>query len=214
MNTLRSTVTALLTGALLAAGVSAAHADLAYTFDADAQGFALNEAAAGALSWQAAGHLRVQDLTDATNVLLVLPGEATAGGWSPYLGGTLSFDARLESPIGSYWPEFGAVTLVSGQGAMTLDLVPANEPGVAWATYSVQLDAATWGRDATSFANALASLQRVELNMEAGNGAIEVILVDNVRVSAVPEPATLALGVMGVFAVGLAARRRRHRACA
>jgi len=205
----RSTLSILLTGAMLAGAASAAHADLAYTFDAGAQGFALNEAAAGDLSWQAAGHLRVQDVTDATNVQLVLPGEASAGGWSSYLGGTLSFDARLEAPIGSYWPEFGAVTLVSGQGAMTLDLVPANEPGTEWKTYSVKLDATTWGRDAATFASAMAGLQRVELNMEAGNGAIEVILVDNVRVTAVPEPGTWALMIAGGLAVVGAARRRK-----
>lgn len=201
----RSMSRALVAGALMAAA-QGAHADLAYSFNAGTQGFTVNEASAGDLGWQAAGHLRVQDLTDATNVFLVLPGDATAGGWSAYQGGTLSFDARLESPIASYWPEFGAVTLVSSQGSLTLDVVAGDEPGTAWKTYAVQLDAAAWARDAASFGAVLAGLQRVELNLEAGNGAIETVLVDNVRVSAVPEPGTWALALTGLL--GIAALRR------
>jgi hypothetical protein len=209
MKNARTLVSTLLTGVMLAGAAFAAHADLAYGFDASAEGFTLNDAAAGALSWEAAGHLRVQDVTDATNVQLVLPAAATSGGWSAYTGGTLSFDARLETPIASYWPEFGAITLVSQQGSVVLDVVPDNEPGVEWKTYSVQLDAATWGQSAASFANALAGLQRVELNLEAGNGAIETILIDNVRVTAVPEPSTWALTLIGLACMGAVVRRNR-----
>ena len=204
---------ACLAAVSLAAAATAAHADLAYAFDAGLAGFTLNDPAAGDLRWEAAGHLRVQDVSGDTNVLLVLPTADTAGGWASYLGGTLSFDARLESPIGSYWPEFGTVSLIGAAGTLSLDLVPADQPGTVWQTYSIRLDAETWGRDEAGFAAALAGLQRVEINMEAGNGAIETILVDKVRVSAVPEPSAAWLGLMGgMGALGLSAVWRRRRA--
>jgi hypothetical protein len=195
---------------LLAGGASAARADLNYTFDADVQGFAANDVAAGELSWQPGGYLRIKDLTDATNVSLVFPAAATSGGWSVYQGGTLSFDARLESPIGSYWPDFGLMTLVSSQGSISLDLAPNNEPGLAWKTYSVKLDALTWGQDANAFASTLSNLQRVEISMEAGNGAIEIIHVDNISVTAVPEPASWALSLLGLALMGGCYARRKR----
>lgn len=200
----------MLMGAATACAMSAAHAaDLTYTFDADAQGFTVNEPA-GELTHVAPGYLRIKDLTDATNVQLILPAAAT-GDWSAYNGGTLSFDARLESPISAYWPEFGALTLTSSQGAATLDVVPDGQPGLDWQTYTVKLDAATWSKDAASFAAILANLQRVEINMEAGNGAIETIHVDNVKVtSAVPEPSTWALSLIGLGLMGAVNRRRRR----
>ena len=198
----------MMTAAAMAFTAFAAQAaDLSYTFDADAQGFTINEPA-GELTHVAPGYLRIKDLTDATNVQLILPA-AAMGDWSAYNGGTLSFDARLESPIGSYWPEFGAVTLTSSQGAATLDVVPDGQPGLDWKTYTVKLDAATWSKDAGSFAAILSNQQRVEINMEAGNGAIETIHVDNVKVtSAVPEPSTWALSLMGVGVLGAALRRK------
>ncbi|MFT3855992.1 MAG: PEP-CTERM sorting domain-containing protein [Aquabacterium sp.] len=191
---------------MLASAASVAHADLAYTFDAGLENFRLNDPAAGALSWQAQGHLRVQDLTDATNVQLLLP-ETDLRNWAAFQGGTLSFDARLESPISSYWPEFGAVTLLSLGGNASVDLVPANEPGTAWKTYTLKLDGATFGKSEAAFAETLAGLQEVQINLEAGNGAIETVLIDNVRVTAVPEPATWALGLVGLAGVVGATRR-------
>ncbi len=197
-----------LLGLALLSVAALAHADLSYTFDNDAQGFTVN-APAGLLSHEAVGYISVQDLTDQTNVALIFPDVAVAGGWQAYAGGTLSFDARLASPISSYWPEFGAVSLVSGAGTLLLDAVPNGEPGTDWKTYSVTLDAATWGSTPTQFQAVLSSLQRVEINMEAGNGAIETIHIDNVSVTAVPEPSTWVLSSVGLMLAGLAVRRRR-----
>ena len=198
----------LLSAALLA-GVSAhANADLAYTFDSDAQGFTVN-VPAGELSYQAGGYLRVQDLTGDTNVSLILPGSAVAGGWLAYVGGTLSFDARMESPIDSYWPEFGTITLFSPLGSLAVDVAAGDAPGVGWATYSVVLDAASWSTSPEVLATVLANLQQVDISMEAGNGPIEVVHIDNVTLSsAVPEPGIWAMSLMGLMALGWVVRRR------
>lgn len=195
---------ALLTGAGLA---TQAHADLAYTFDNDAQGFTVNEPA-GTLSHQSAGYLRVQDQSGDTNVALLFPASALAGGWLSYLGGTLSFDARLESAIDAYWPEFGTITLSSPLGAVAVDVAYGDAPGVGWATYAVTLDPESWNTSAEVLATVLANLQQVDISLEAGNGPIEVLHIDNIRLSsAVPEPGTWAMTGVGLLIMGLARRR-------
>lgn len=194
--------TVLLTGA-----AAQAQADQSYTFDHDAQGFTINEPA-GILSYIPDGYLRVQDLNNDSNVALLWSQAGLAGGWLPYLGGTLSFDARLESPIDAYWPEFGTITLHSPAGLLAVDIAPGDAPGVTWATYSVTLNAANWSTTQEAFVHALANLQQVEISLEAGNGPIEVLHIDNVRLtSAVPEPAAWALVGAGLVCVGL--RRRQ-----
>lgn len=205
MNTLQRAASAI-TLALLA---STANADLAYTFDTDTQGFGLVDAATGTLTHEAAGHLRVADADGSTNVLLQLPGSALTGGWMAYDGGTFSFDARLESSISSYWPEFGTVTLVSSLGSASVDLAADGEPGLGWKTYSIRLTDTAWGLSPTHFDAILANLQQVSISLEAGTGPIEVLHIDNVRVSAVPEPTTGALALIGLAGVGVLLRRRR-----
>ncbi|MBI5925349.1 MAG: PEP-CTERM sorting domain-containing protein [Aquabacterium sp.] len=204
----------LLWAGALSGAACLSHAELRYTFDADAQGFSINGDAAGMLAHESAGYLRIQDLTDATNVMLSLPESAVAGGWLPYLGGAFSFDARLALPISSYWPEFGAVSLISSQGSVVLDLVPSGEPGSDWRTYSLKLDASEWGVEPGMFASIVANLQRVDINMEAGNGPIETVHLDNVVVSAVPESSTWALFVVGAALMGGASAFRRSRSTA
>jgi len=202
------TIQTLLSAAMLVGAATQAQADLAYTFDQDAQGFTVNEPA-GVLSYQPAGYLRVQDLTGDTNVSLLFPGSALAGGWLPYLGGTLSFDARLESAIDAYWPEFGTITLFSTLGSLAVDVAAGDAPGVGWATYTVTLDAASWSTSTETLSTVLANLQQVDLSLEAGNGPIEVLHIDNVRLaSAVPEAGTWALFGVGLLALGLARRRQ------
>ncbi|MDO9004767.1 MAG: laminin B domain-containing protein [Aquabacterium sp.] len=198
----------LLSVALLAGVATHANADLAYTFDSDAQGFTVN-VPAGELSHEAGGYLRIKDLTGDTNVSLILPGSAVAGGWLSYVGGTLSFDARMESPIDSYWPEFGTITLSSTVGSLAVDVAVGDAPGLGWATYSVVLDAANWSTSPEVLASVLANLQQVDISMEAGNGPIELLHIDNVTLStAVPEPGTWAMSLMGLMALGWAVRRR------
>lgn len=203
-----SRIHTLLSAALLASVATHANADLAYTFDTDAQGFTVN-VPAGEMSYQAEGYLRIQDLTGDTNVSLILPGSALAGGWMPYVGGTLSFDARMESPIDSYWPEFGTITLFSTLGSLAVDVAAGDAPGLGWATYSVVLDAASWSTTPELLATVLANLQLVDISMEAGNGPIEVLHIDNVTLSAaVPELGTWAMTLMGLMAMGCVVRRR------
>lgn len=191
----------------LSMAACAAQADLLYTFDNDAQGFSLT--AGGALSHQTDGvngFLQATD-QDLSDMLLSVPLGGAQVDWSAYLGGTLSFDARILNGTPPSWAGFGVVTLNSAAGSLSLDIVPATDPTQNWKTYSTTLDTATWG---ASLPSVLASLQSVTINLESGDGPIEVVGIDNVRVSAVPEPDSAALMLAGVAMVGAAGLRRRR----
>ena len=188
---------------------SAAQADLLYTFDAGAEGFTVTSG--GSLTHVISGgngHLSVADI-DNDDVLLNLPLGAGVTDWSSYLGGTLSLDAISLNGQTPSWPTFGLLTLTSATaGSVSFDFVPDADPTTGWKTYPVQLDVATFG---ASLPAVLASLSSATINLESGNGPIEVVGIDNLRVtSAVPEPQSWALGLAGVALAG-ALRRRRTR---
>ena len=191
----------------LSVAACAAQADLLYTFDSDVQSFSLTTGGALVHQTEAGGNgfLQATDL-DVSDMLLNLPLAGTPVDWSAYVGGTLSFDARILNGTPPDWPSFGLLTLSSASGTLSLDIVPdGTDPTPGWKTYSVTLDTATWGPGLPAV---LAGLQSLTINLESGNGPIEVVGIDNVRVSAVPEPDTMALMLAGVALVGAVGRRR------
>lgn len=137
--------------------------------------------------------------------------------WSQYLGGTLSFDVRALGDVPSVSPSFGQITLTklfSGGQSISVDVVPETViSSDGWTTYSISLTPqAGWG---TSLSDVLALPQRVVINFETGSSDTNrsLIGVDNIRVtSAVPEPATGLMGLMGLSLMGLALRRSARRA--
>ncbi len=186
----------------------AAQADLLYTFDASAQGFTVTSG--GALTHVVSGgngHLSVADIDNA-DVLLNLPLASGTTDWSSYLGGTLSLDAASLNGQAPSWSTFGLLTLTSATaGSVSFDFVPETDPTTGWKTYSVQLDVATFGANLSAV---LASLSSATINLESGNGPIEVVGIDNVRLtSAVPEPQTWAMGLAGLALIGALRRRAR-----
>lgn len=132
--------------------------------------------------------------------------------WSQYFGGTLSFDVLALSDVQSVSPSFGQITLTklfSGGQSISVDVVPETAiSSNGWTTYSIALTPeAGWG---TSLSDVLASPQRVVINFETGSSDTNrsMIGVDNIRVtSAVPEPSTGLMGLMGLSLLGLALRR-------
>lgn len=196
------------TGMALALASAASHADVHYRFDTGTEGVTVTSG--GALTHvidAGNGFLSVADI-DNEDMLLVLPlGGATAD-WSAYLGGTLSFDGRSLNGLAPSWPSFGLLTLTSAAGSVSFDLVPGTDPTDDWATYSVQLDIATFG---SALPSILSTLTSATINLESGNGPIEVVGIDNLKITAaVPEPQTWALLVAGVAMVGAMARRQRR----
>jgi hypothetical protein len=199
-----------LAAAALAAGLlaaPAAQADLRLDFDSGLQGATVEDG--GTVVHQASGgagggFLQATDVTGG-DMLLVLPA-GSLGNWSAYLGGTLSFDARNLNGDAPDWGGFGELTLAGSSGSVMVDIVPLAAPPAdgAWHRYSVVLNQATFGAQLPAL---LANLGSVKLKIEFHNGISEVVGIDNLAVTAVPEPASAALLLGGLAALGW--RRRR-----
>lgn len=202
----------LATSTLAALLALPAHADLTFNFDAGVQGWQVREG--GALVHRSSGgapggYLEFTDL-DSRDMLAVLqPGGAD---WSAYLGGVISFDARILSANAPDWSGFGEVSLAGPGGTLVVDLVPAGRPLAdgSWQHFSVPLAAFGAGLPAV-----LANVQTFSIKTEYSVSTVgvpasfEVLGLDNVAISAVPEPAAWALLLAGGLL--LPAWRRRGR---
>jgi hypothetical protein len=194
-----------------AALAPAARADLHYGFDTDAQGWTVFDG--GDLSHQTVGgnpggFLQIAD-SSSGDYRLVAPASAL-GNWLGYLGGTLSFDARNLNGDAPDWPEFGQVTLGSGSTVLVVDGVAGEVPPAdgQWHHYSMVLDTAAFG---AALPSVLAHLDTLYIKAEFHNGVSEVAGIDNIRITAVPEPTTSALLLAGLAALGRLALRRSGR---
>lgn len=189
-----------------------AQAAVNFGFDTGAQGWTVVEG--GAMSWVASGgngggYLQFTDLNSED-----MRGEITLGGadWSPYLGGTLSFDARNISGHTDFWSPFGEVRITPTSGSpVTIDIAAPGQPHQdgLWRTYTVVLSPA-------SFAAVLGSVQSLSIKTEFAvsdpgqPASFETMGLDNVRLTAaVPEPSAWLLMLGGGLLLGAARRRAR-----
>lgn len=194
-------------------------AALMFDFSAGVQGWTANSPE-GLLLDSSGGALRIQD-AGSGNLSAVAPA-AALGNWSSYLGGAISFDARNENipPTAiSYWSEFGQITLRGGNGVtLVVDAIVGQPPADgSWQAFSVDLSPAIWEASlpAGTLAGVLADVVGFEISGEFQSGITEIVNFDNIRVSgpggsAVPEPATGALGLVALGAAAAARRRRRR----
>ncbi len=192
-------------------------AALVFDFGTGTQGWTANSPE-GLLLDSSGGALRIQD-GGAGNLAAVAPASAL-GDWSSYLGGSISFDARNENIAATainYWSEFGQITLRGANGVnLVVDaIVGQPAPDGSWQSFSVDLSTAIWEANLPggTLAAVLANVVGFEISGEYQVGITEIVNFDNIRVggpdgSAVPEPATWALGLAALAAAGLARRRR------
>jgi hypothetical protein len=187
---------------LIAAALSlATSAVLAAGFNTDAEGWTTSNG--GAQVWMASGGngggwLQVTDITD-DDFLLNAPA-AWLGNWSAYAGGTLSFDARNVNGDIPDWSPFGEVIITGNGGSLSFDMAAAGSPPAdgQWHHYSFVLPSSA----------VLSNVTSLTLKGEFHAGVTEVVGIDNIQVSAVPEPGAAALLLGGL---GLLALRRRQR---
>ena len=191
----------LLAPLLAAALPLATSAALAAGFSADAEGWTASNG--GALNWMAAGGngggwLQITD-TSSDDFLLNAPA-AWLGNWSAYAGGTLSFDARNINGDTPDWSPFGEVTITGTGGSVVFDMAPAGSPPAdgQWHRYSFVLPA--WAL--------LSNVTSLTIKGEFHAGVTEIVGIDNIQVTAVPEPTGAALLLGGL---GLLAQLRRRR---
>lgn len=197
--------------ALTVATVS--QASLLYTFDTDNQGWrqadfnpvTLTLTDVGPATWNPAGHIEGPDFA----------------GWafhtSPLLAGGYGLATEIRFDFSADFADVQAypfVVLASANGAIYQEVAPPADG--QFHTYAFDLTTVgTWKygdlgglRNATmgDIASVLGGLQRIGINADVASGG-DFTRVDNVQLTAVPEPATTAALGLGVAA--LMRRRRR-----
>lgn len=203
------TVRALLAITAAATLAASAHANVLFDFSTDAQGWTatnggqLVHVASGG---NGGGFLSILDVSG-DDFLAVAPAAALGarGGW---LGGVLSFDARNLNNDAPDWGDFGRITLTGGGSSLSLDLIPDNQPPAdgQWHRYSVALTENVWG---ATLPGLLANLTGLSIKGEFHNGVSEQVGLDNIAITAVPEPAQWALLLAGGLMLPALRRRRR-----
>ncbi len=196
----------------LLTAASAVQANVNYTFDADVQGFGLvGDGLLEHVTEAANGFLKITDTNGSTDVFLNVPIGASPVDWSAYLNGTLSFDGIMLNGIAPSWPDFGTIRFTSmTEQVISADLASPNDPTATWKTYSATLNAATFAdQGGATLAGVLANLKSVTLSAEAGNGPVEVVGIDNFRVTMVPEPSAGLLMLGGLAGMMFLTRSRK-----
>ena len=133
------------------------------------------------------------------------------GNLSSFDGGTISFDGNLLGNGGTFFndsDDYGVIEITGTGGVVSLDLLPggATPQLGTWETYSASLDASTWGVSQTQWSAVLADVSSVRITLEGLFGE-ESHGVDNVRLTAIPEPGSLVLLGIGTSIVLLKRRR-------
>ncbi len=140
---------------------------------------------------------------------------AFLGDLSSWFGGTLSYRQKV-TPATPEWRDDPDVVIVGG--GLTLVFQNVANPGVDWTDYSVVLGGTGWrvdsltGAAATSLQMqaALGGVERLRIRGEYVSGVIETTALDDVSISAVPEPASWAMLMSGLgLLAGLARRASR-----
>jgi PEP-CTERM motif len=191
---------------------TAAQANLNYTFDTNSQGFGLvGDGLLEHVTEAANGFLKITDTNGSTDVFLNVPIGSAPVDWTAYLGGTLSFDGIMLNAIAPSWPDFGTIRFTSMTDQVIFaDLALPTDPTNTWKSYSATLNASTFAdQGGATLAGVLANLKSVTLSAEAGNGPVEVVGIDNFKVTMVPEPTTGLLMLAGLTGMVFVSRYRK-----
>jgi hypothetical protein len=199
-------------------GTSAAHADIASTFNTGAEGWiAVDPTGDYTASWQSSGgnpggFLMGSESDPQGGVGYFIAPSNWLGNLSAYAGGTLSYDFKVIEGT----DYFNAADVIISSGANSASWTSNINPvGDGWVNFHVQLNQANFAGG--NLASILANVTELQIRGEFIGGAEEEGL-DNVSLtantSAVPEPSTWAMMLLGFFGVGFLAYRNRPALCA
>jgi hypothetical protein len=201
----------VLRATLIALGAALPLAAAAAGFDTDAEGWTTTDG--GQQTWVATGGngggwLRVADVSG--GVFLLNAPSTWLGNWSAYLGGTISFDALNANGDSPDWASFGEITITGAAGTVVLDAIAAGNPPAdgQWHRYSVLLAPSAGWSGSASLAAVLAHVTGLTIQGEFHDGITEVLGMDNIEVTAVPEPSQAALLAAGLGALAVLRRKR------
>lgn len=227
-NPFRSTCLLAIT---LILSMSGARAEIAERFDAGAAGWSAVDLATGingnsaytsvgtptVLSYLATGgnpggYIQAADPSDQSFIFQA--SSAFLGDLSGYMAGSLSFDTYY-TPTDNSWR--GDPDVILSNGATTLFYQGTANPGATWTHVNVNLapgvgwSVGSFGgvaASATDFADVLASVSLLRIRGEYYAGVAETTGLDNVVLSAVPEPSVWIMSMAGLVAMRW---RLRHR---
>jgi hypothetical protein len=172
-----------------------ARAQIASTFDAGLEGWTTDNT--GALTHQASGgnpggFLQLDN--DEGGIAHLFAPASFLGDRSAFNGLLLTFSGNLVAGGGGTYQspdDYGVVRISGGGMTASVDVSPngAAPPLAAWQTYSVALDAATWGKSSTDWATILANVTEIRVTVEALFGS-EVQGLDTFRLGVVGSTTT------------------------
>jgi hypothetical protein len=201
-----------------AAGSASAVTLASSSFDASDEGWSAVNGARD-FEWRAEGgdpdgHISARDFSGDTLWFFAAP-SSFLGNQAGALGGALSFSLKLDSSSVALSERFAGVQLL-GRNGVRLAFDGDIDPGSDWATFTIPLvadgswrlesvagDAAT----AADLAGVLGDLADLRIRGDYRQRD-ELTALDNVVLTAVPEPGTLALLIGGLAVVARASRRR------
>lgn len=186
-------------------------ADIVSTFNSDAEGWTLT-AGGGTLTHLSSGgnpggHLTLQDI--ANGPLMAYAPAVFLGDLTAYDGGLLYVDLKqIATAAGSPRGGFGQVTIEGTGGDFATADIVAGTPLSTWDTYSTSMVAATWGVTQTVWEDILSDVTEIRMEVDSYVEFEDTIGFDNFGIHPIPEPASLAIAVSGLY---LAVWRRQRR---
>jgi len=127
------------------------------------------------------GYIKLKD-TEGTLMSLSAP-DIFHGDLSGFIGGKLSFDAKMIYRNGLVVSTFGTVEISNGYSKVILDIADTLPATDRWTTYSVSLEATEWDVSDEKMQMILSNITSITISVEADSKESEVIGFDNFYIS-------------------------------